>query len=399
MPPRRVAVDDAALEAIVTLADHAAIRVCARARTRSRSPPRRIRRADGAADAARLSRTPRRVDRSARASRRSRVSRCCSSIPIASRAWNDTLRTRGRRRVAARDGGRLARRERSRDDLAARNGGDEFCVVFADAEKSQAVERAESLRRAIETLDVRALASGAAPSADVRDHARASAWPPFRPMRRRRNDLLERADAAMYHSKRERAQRRLLLRHRRRLVARHAPSRTRSPGRAVRAVDVLVHLATARFDRRAHLRRAGRAAAARRRHRARAARFARGVRLRRRAGADGRRRRRRSCARSSARADAPRAFDDDGLALARWIADDVSVLAARSARRDRAWPTRCRASSNGSCRSAPAPERRALPERPRAARAAASGAICARHLARRRCCAIPKRGAAATARR
>ena len=34
-------------------------------------------------------------------------------------------------------------------DLVARNGGDEFCVMFADTEKSSAIVRAERLRASI----------------------------------------------------------------------------------------------------------------------------------------------------------------------------------------------------------------------------------------------------------
>lgn len=83
-------------------------------------------------------------------------------------------------------------------DVVARNGGDEFCVVFADTDKSTAIERAETLRRRIAEADFSGLRTQT--SADVRisasigvaayplDAATASA-------------LLERADAAMYHSK------------------------------------------------------------------------------------------------------------------------------------------------------------------------------------------------------
>src|SRR5450755_3088588 len=38
-------------------------------------------------------------------------------------------------------------------EIVARNGGDEFCVVFADAEKSSAIERAERLRASIAAAD------------------------------------------------------------------------------------------------------------------------------------------------------------------------------------------------------------------------------------------------------
>ncbi len=86
------------------------------------------------------------------------------------------------------------------DELVARNGGDEFCVVFVDSEKSAALERAEALRAAIANLDLATLRppgalAGVRISASIgvaslpADAASAS-------------DLLERADAAMYHSKR-----------------------------------------------------------------------------------------------------------------------------------------------------------------------------------------------------
>jgi diguanylate cyclase (GGDEF)-like protein len=86
------------------------------------------------------------------------------------------------------------------EDLVARNGGDEFCIVFADTEKSRAVERAEAVRRAIATLDLTALRSDAAP-ADVTISASigVAAYPADAVTP---SELLERADEAMYHSKR-----------------------------------------------------------------------------------------------------------------------------------------------------------------------------------------------------
>ena len=75
----------------------------------------------------------------------------------------------------------------SERDLVARNGGDEFCVVFADTDKSTGVERAELVRQRIAAIDPRISASiGVA--AFPADAANA-------------HDLLERADAAMYHAK------------------------------------------------------------------------------------------------------------------------------------------------------------------------------------------------------
>jgi diguanylate cyclase (GGDEF)-like protein len=75
----------------------------------------------------------------------------------------------------------------SERDLVARNGGDEFCVVFTETDKSIGIERADTIRRRIAAIDPRISASiGVA--AFPADAANA-------------NDLLERADAAMYHAK------------------------------------------------------------------------------------------------------------------------------------------------------------------------------------------------------
>jgi diguanylate cyclase (GGDEF)-like protein len=85
-------------------------------------------------------------------------------------------------------------------EVAARNGGDEFCLVFADTEKSQAIERAETLRRAIATLDVRPTR---APGRDAGVRITASIGVAAFPADAvSAGELLERADEAMYHSKR-----------------------------------------------------------------------------------------------------------------------------------------------------------------------------------------------------
>lgn len=81
---------------------------------------------------------------------------------------------------------------RAGDELVARNGGDEFCLVFTGSGKAAAIERAEALRRRIAESafggEIRITASiGVAAFPD--DAATAA-------------ELLERADAAMYHSKR-----------------------------------------------------------------------------------------------------------------------------------------------------------------------------------------------------
>jgi diguanylate cyclase (GGDEF)-like protein len=85
-------------------------------------------------------------------------------------------------------------------DVAARNGGDEFCVVLAQTEKSAGIERAEALRRAIAELDPSALRPPG-PDAGVRVTASigVAAYPADASTP---EALLELADAAMYHSKR-----------------------------------------------------------------------------------------------------------------------------------------------------------------------------------------------------
>lgn len=84
-------------------------------------------------------------------------------------------------------------------DLVARNGGDEFCIVFTDTDKATAIERAELLRARIAALDCRRLRPAGA-TAEVRITASigVAALPADATSA---NDLLERADAAMYHAK------------------------------------------------------------------------------------------------------------------------------------------------------------------------------------------------------
>jgi diguanylate cyclase (GGDEF)-like protein len=86
------------------------------------------------------------------------------------------------------------------DDLVARNGGDEFCVVFVDTEKSAAIVRAEALRAAIAGLDVAPLRpAGAAAGVRVTASIGVAAYPADAA---NASELLERADAAMYATKR-----------------------------------------------------------------------------------------------------------------------------------------------------------------------------------------------------
>lgn len=86
-------------------------------------------------------------------------------------------------------------------DLVARNGGDEFCIVFTETDKSTAIERAETLRRRIARLDLAALRPPDAHgngSLRITASIGVAAYPADAT---NANDLLERADAAMYHSK------------------------------------------------------------------------------------------------------------------------------------------------------------------------------------------------------
>lgn len=113
--------------------------------------------------------------------------------------WNDTYGHAGGDALLRALAGVL-RASAGSEDLVGRNGGDEFCIVFDDTEKSRAIERADVLRRAIEGLDLTPLRPGAGPagvtitaSIGVAAYPADAATP---------NDLLERADEAMYHSKR-----------------------------------------------------------------------------------------------------------------------------------------------------------------------------------------------------
>ncbi len=84
-------------------------------------------------------------------------------------------------------------------DLVARNGGDEFCIVFTETDKATAIERAELLRDRIAALDCRRLRP-AGSSLEVRITASigVAAFPADATGA---SELLERADAAMYHAK------------------------------------------------------------------------------------------------------------------------------------------------------------------------------------------------------
>jgi diguanylate cyclase (GGDEF)-like protein len=85
-------------------------------------------------------------------------------------------------------------------DIVARNGGDEFCVVLADAEKSRSIERAERLRSRIAKADFRGLHGPVSSGEEVRISA--SIGVACFPVDAQSPEaLLEKADEAMYHSK------------------------------------------------------------------------------------------------------------------------------------------------------------------------------------------------------
>lgn len=85
-------------------------------------------------------------------------------------------------------------------DLVARNGGDEFCLVFTETDKGEAIERAEVLRRLVGSLDLEGLRPpGEGAALRISASIGVAVYPLDAGDAR---GLLERADAAMYHSKR-----------------------------------------------------------------------------------------------------------------------------------------------------------------------------------------------------
>jgi len=193
------AVDDAALEAIVMLADHAGF-----AYALAHEREAHLQRAEYDALTGLLSARALR-ERLARLIERARfdpLARLALLFVDTDRfkSWNDTYGHAGGDALLRALAGELSAAASGGDDLVARNGGDEFCLVFGATEKSQAVERAGALRRAIEQLDVAHLhpacnAEAIAITASIGVAAYpADAGTP--------SGLLERADEAMYHSKR-----------------------------------------------------------------------------------------------------------------------------------------------------------------------------------------------------
>jgi diguanylate cyclase (GGDEF)-like protein len=116
------------------------------------------------------------------------------------KGWNDTYGHASGDALLRAIAGVLRAAASGGDNLVARNGGDEFCVVFVDTEKSRAIERAEALRRAIEELDIVPLRPpGSHDVVAITASIGVAAYPVEA---RTPSELLERADEAMYHSKR-----------------------------------------------------------------------------------------------------------------------------------------------------------------------------------------------------
>ncbi|MEA2787350.1 MAG: hypothetical protein QOF71_3454 [Candidatus Eremiobacteraeota bacterium] len=89
----------------------------------------------------------------------------------------------------------------SEHDLVARNGGDEFCLVFAETDKATAIERAGELCGRIAALDFPRLRPQDVQAGDALRITASIGVAAFPLDASTANDLLERADAAMYHSK------------------------------------------------------------------------------------------------------------------------------------------------------------------------------------------------------
>ena len=242
------------------------------------------------------------------------------------------------------------------------------------------------------------VASGRAPAASRSPPASASRR--FRPTPSTPSALLERADEAMYHSKRERAQRRLVFRRRRR--ARRAGECLRC-GEPVTVRRVRCRRRSRSPDHgplrpRADLQRSGRAAVA---ASATSCAFRSGRATSSPTSCHAEREvatARATLRAIAARSDAPRAFDEDGLGAGAWVAQTYfcslreALTADRPGRRGAARRRAVRADRRAAGRRTVF---RAFPN----GWCACSGTTRRPASRRRRCCGIPKRGAAATAAR
>lgn len=116
------------------------------------------------------------------------------------KAWNDTFGHESGDLILRQLAGLLARSVGADEDLVARNGGDEFCVVLTGTEKAEAVERAVALGSAIAQAERAELQpSGIAGMVRITASIGVAALPTDAVTAAQ---LLERADAAMYHAKR-----------------------------------------------------------------------------------------------------------------------------------------------------------------------------------------------------
>ena len=191
-------VDDAAVEALVALADHAAF---AYGLAREREADRRRAEYDALTGLLAPRALRERLALMIEAARGAQLGRVALLFVDTDgfKAWNDAYgHAAGDALLRALAG--VLRAAAGPGDVAARNGGDEFCLVLAATEKSRAIERAQALCRAIETLDVAHLrpASGGF-AARITASIGVAAYPTDAATA---SALLERADEAMYHSKR-----------------------------------------------------------------------------------------------------------------------------------------------------------------------------------------------------
>jgi diguanylate cyclase (GGDEF)-like protein len=115
------------------------------------------------------------------------------------KAWNDTY-GHASGDALLRSLARTLRSSVTGEEFVARNGGDEFCIVFVATEKSAAVARADALRAAIGAMDVAPLRpAGSFPDVRITASIGVAVYPADASSAQ---ELLERADAAMYHAKR-----------------------------------------------------------------------------------------------------------------------------------------------------------------------------------------------------